>query len=119
MQSRSQCISCLQDYETERTYIETVTLQEVCAYYMVPPASLARHHISSTALKCAACQAILASRMDFTTLGMIMQTIGLFYDAARQREVSHDLLMARWHTISPTAVTLESLNLVLNLVLNI
>jgi hypothetical protein len=32
-------------------------------------------------------QAIPAARMDFTTLGMIMQTIGLFYDAARKREV--------------------------------
>ena len=39
--------------ETERTYIETVTLRE----------------------------AIPSAKLDFTTLGMIMQTIGLFFDA--------------------------------------
>ena len=46
---------CTQDYETERTYIETVTLRE----------------------------AIPANKMDFTTLGMIMQTIGIFYNTLR------------------------------------
>ena len=45
-------------HETERTYIETVTLRE----------------------------AIPASKMDFTTLGMIMQTIGIFYGIMRAKE---------------------------------
>lgn len=40
------------EYETERTYIEIVTLRE----------------------------ALPAGKVDFTTLGMVMQTIGLAYD---------------------------------------
>ena len=43
-------------HETERTYIETITLRE----------------------------AIPASKMDFTTLEMIMQTIGIFYGITRR-----------------------------------
>ena len=44
--------------ETEQTYIETITLRE----------------------------AIPASKLDFNTLGMIMQSIGIFYDNMQAKE---------------------------------
>ena len=47
------------DEETERTYIETMTLRE----------------------------AIPSSRMDFTTLGMIVQTIGLYFDHRTKQQL--------------------------------
>ena len=40
--------------------------------------------------------------MDFTTLGMIMQTIGLFYDAARKREVRQQAQHGPCHARSQT-----------------
>ena len=46
--------------ETERTYIETMSLRE----------------------------AIPSPRMDFTTLGMIMQTIGIYFDHQNQAQLS-------------------------------
>ena len=45
--------------ETERTYIETMTLRD----------------------------AIPSSRMDFTTLGMVMQTIGLYFDHNTKKQM--------------------------------
>ena len=45
--------------ETERTYIETMTLRD----------------------------AIPSSRMDFTTLGMIMQAVGLYFDHKTKKQM--------------------------------